>query len=274
MWPRAPVRVLRQPVADRALAHRPAHTGASGPTVPRRRHPCRSARRSSSARATWAMFDRNAEGHGASARQHRRHRLLARRQRLLQGSAQQFRDCYEPTWGRHKSRRDRCTGNHEYESPKRIRISRTSAPRRPARPGLLQLRRRRLHVIALNSQIPVGAGTAQESWLRSDLAANRTRCTIAYWHYPLFTSGRMWPLPAECGTSGGCSTTRAADVVSRRTNTSTSVSSPTRPRRPARPRAGPIRQFNRRATGGALVYPGGRRPPPNSDGTGSAPSRA
>ena len=45
------------------------------------------------------------------------------------------------------------------------------------------------HAIALTSSMPVDAGSVQADWLRSDLLANRTRCTIAYWHHPLFTSG-------------------------------------------------------------------------------------
>ena len=33
------------------------------------------------------------------------------------------------------------------------------------------------------------AGSAQEVWLRADLAANTKQCTLAYWHRPLFSSG-------------------------------------------------------------------------------------
>jgi hypothetical protein len=33
------------------------------------------------------------------------------------------------------------------------------------------------------------AGSPQELWLRADLAANRTQCTLAYWHHPRFSSG-------------------------------------------------------------------------------------
>lgn len=32
-------------------------------------------------------------------------------------------------------------------------------------------------------------GSAQEVWLRNDLAANTLPCTLAYWHKPLYTSG-------------------------------------------------------------------------------------
>ena len=51
------------------------------------------------------------------------------------------------------------------------------------------------HLIALNSTdhctiIPCGAGSAQETWLKADLAANPTKyCTLAYWHDPRFNSG-------------------------------------------------------------------------------------
>jgi hypothetical protein len=45
------------------------------------------------------------------------------------------------------------------------------------------------HAIALNSSLGVDDGSAQAQWLRSDLAASSSKCTIAYWHFPLFTSG-------------------------------------------------------------------------------------
>ncbi len=49
------------------------------------------------------------------------------------------------------------------------------------------------HVVVLNSECDLvggcGAGSPQESWLKADLAAHPTTCTLAYWHNPLFTSG-------------------------------------------------------------------------------------
>ena len=49
------------------------------------------------------------------------------------------------------------------------------------------------HIIALNSNIAVGVGSPQWNWLRDDLEANShtatAKCTMAYWHHPLFTSG-------------------------------------------------------------------------------------
>jgi acid phosphatase type 7 len=52
----------------------------------------------------------------------------------------------------------------------------------------------RWHLIALNSNcgfVPCGAGSAQEAWLRSDLAAHPGACQLAYWHAPLFNSGTV-----------------------------------------------------------------------------------
>jgi hypothetical protein len=49
------------------------------------------------------------------------------------------------------------------------------------------------HIIALDTECaPVGGcgpGSPEEKWLRDDLAAHSNRCTLAYWHYPIFSSG-------------------------------------------------------------------------------------
>jgi hypothetical protein len=37
--------------------------------------------------------------------------------------------------------------------------------------------------------VSCSAGSAQEQWLRADLAAHSNACTLAYWHHPLFNSG-------------------------------------------------------------------------------------
>lgn len=54
------------------------------------------------------------------------------------------------------------------------------------------------HLIALNSNcesVACGAGSAQEQWLRADLAASASACVLAYWHHPLFSSGLHGNLP-------------------------------------------------------------------------------
>jgi hypothetical protein len=50
------------------------------------------------------------------------------------------------------------------------------------------------HIVVLNSNCNkiggCGPESTQEQWLRADLAANPSVCTLAYWHHPLFTSGK------------------------------------------------------------------------------------
>jgi hypothetical protein len=59
------------------------------------------------------------------------------------------------------------------------------------------------HLIALNSECAhvggCGRGSRQERWLRADLAAHRTACTLAYWHKPRFSSGLHGDDPADSG---------------------------------------------------------------------------
>jgi 3',5'-cyclic AMP phosphodiesterase CpdA len=57
------------------------------------------------------------------------------------------------------------------------------------------------HIIVLNSQcrnVPGGCGygSEQERWLRADLAAHRSRCTLAAWHEPRWSSGEHHSNPA------------------------------------------------------------------------------
>jgi acid phosphatase type 7 len=51
------------------------------------------------------------------------------------------------------------------------------------------------HIISLDGNCThVGgcqAGSAEEQWLRADLAAHHNRCTIAMWHYPRWTIGEF-----------------------------------------------------------------------------------
>jgi hypothetical protein len=48
-------------------------------------------------------------------------------------------------------------------------------------------------VVVLNSncgRVACDPGSAQETWLRADLAsASAAQCTLAYWHHPRFSSG-------------------------------------------------------------------------------------
>jgi hypothetical protein len=110
------------------------------------------------------------------------------------GSTAEFANCYGPTWGRHKARTRPAAGNHEYGTPGAAGyFSYFGAAAGPSGKGYYSYSLGEWHVVVLNSNCAqVGgcqAGSAQEQWLRADLAAHRGRCTLAYWHHPRFSSG-------------------------------------------------------------------------------------
>jgi hypothetical protein len=104
-----------------------------------------------------------------------------------------FNACYGPTWGRFKNRTRPAPGNHDY-GPAGARpyfdyFGSTAGPRGT---GWYSYDAGAWHVVVLNSNcgiVECGPGSAQESWLRADLAAHSSDCTLAYWHHPRFTSG-------------------------------------------------------------------------------------
>jgi hypothetical protein len=113
------------------------------------------------------------------------------------GTAQQFRDCYEPTWGRHRHRTRPVPGNHDYETAGATAYFEYFGPNAgPPGLGYYSFPVGSWHAIALNSNIAIGARSAQAEWLRRDLQANPAVCTVAYFHHPLFTSGPDGPSTA------------------------------------------------------------------------------
>lgn len=106
------------------------------------------------------------------------------------GTATEFTNCYNPTWGRHKSRTLPSPGNHDYNTAGASGYYGYfgAAAGDPAK-GYYSYDLGDWHIIALNSNIARDAASAQIAWLTSDLAANTKTCTLAYWHHPRFSSG-------------------------------------------------------------------------------------
>lgn len=110
------------------------------------------------------------------------------------GSARDFAACYDPSWGRHRARTRPAPGNHDYLTPgaQPYFAYFGAAAGDPSR-GYYSYDVGSWHVVVLNSNCEaVGGcetGAPQETWLRADLAARPTRCALAYWHHPLFSSG-------------------------------------------------------------------------------------
>lgn len=103
---------------------------------------------------------------------------------------------YAPTWGRFKSITHPVIGNHEYATPRAAGyFSYFGRAAGDPGKGYYSYDLGRWHIVVLNDAGcgaigGCGAGSAQERWLKADLAAHRTRCTLAAWHEPRFSSGK------------------------------------------------------------------------------------
>jgi hypothetical protein len=109
-----------------------------------------------------------------------------------QGSATDYATCYDPSWGRFKSRTWATMGNHEYDQGNANDAFAYFGSRAgPAGLGYYSVDVGAWHIIVLNDNgglANYGAGSAQMAWLRQDLASSTQRCTMAIWHQPLFFS--------------------------------------------------------------------------------------
>jgi hypothetical protein len=111
------------------------------------------------------------------------------------GTAAQFDDCYQPTWGRVKDRTLPAPGNHDYETPKAVGyLAYFGSAAAPKGTTWYSTEVGTWHVIVLDSNCSQVGGcratSPQGRWLAADLAAHAdTMCTLAIWHHPRFSSG-------------------------------------------------------------------------------------
>ena len=113
------------------------------------------------------------------------------------GTAQDFSECYEPSWGQFKERTRPAPGNHDYETEGASAYFDYfgDAAGQPGK-GYYSYDLGGWHIVALNSnceEVGCAASSPQLWWLKADLAKNPKTCTLAYFHYPLFSSGEYRP---------------------------------------------------------------------------------
>jgi hypothetical protein len=112
------------------------------------------------------------------------------------GTAAEFAECYDPTWGTFKARTRPSPGNHDYATsgagPYYDYFGDNAGP---GRRGWYTYQAGTWRVYSLNSEDCKAAnsfcapGSAQYEWLKADMAANPHSCSLAYWHRPRFSSG-------------------------------------------------------------------------------------
>lgn len=110
------------------------------------------------------------------------------------GTLAMYNASYDLSWGNFIGITRPSPGNHEYKSGNANGYySYFGAAAGDPTKGYYSFDIGTWHIIALNSNCShIGgcqAGSAQETWLRADLAANPNICTLAYWHHPRFSSG-------------------------------------------------------------------------------------
>jgi hypothetical protein len=103
----------------------------------------------------------------------------------IDGSYTEYLNCYDPTWGRHKSRTKPSPGNHEYLTSGAAGYFQYFSNI----PSFYAYNLGSWRIYALNSEISVSATSAQVTWLQDDLATNPSQCVLAYWHKPRWSSG-------------------------------------------------------------------------------------
>src|SRR2546421_8369426 len=122
--------------------------------------------------------------------------LCRRRPGLRKGSAEDFKNCYDPAWGRFKDRTKPALGNHEYVDPTAPGYFQYwgLAAGLPGK-GYYAYDLGDWHVVVLNTNCDAkdlggcAAGSPQEAWLKGDLAKHPNACVLAYGHHALFSSG-------------------------------------------------------------------------------------
>ncbi len=105
------------------------------------------------------------------------------------GSAEEFAKCYGPSWGRFKKRTRPAPGNHDY-------VTRFAngyydyfgSLAGPPHQGYYSFNVGSWHIISLDSNVDARVIGTQGKWLRADLQANTAKCTLAFWHHPVFST--------------------------------------------------------------------------------------
>jgi hypothetical protein len=109
------------------------------------------------------------------------------------GSYDKYRAAYARSWGRVKSLTHPAPGNHEYQTGAVGYFHYFGRAAGPTGRGYYSFDLGGWHLISLNSNCPEAGGcdegSPQMRWLGRDLAAHPTKCTLAYWHHPRFSSG-------------------------------------------------------------------------------------
>jgi acid phosphatase type 7 len=118
----------------------------------------------------------------------------------VNGTAEEFTDCYDPTWGLYKYKTHPSPGNHDYRTLGALPYyNYFGSAAGDVGKGYYSYDIGYWHLIALNSEVDISSVSAQVQWLQADLDSHHNKCTLAYWHRPRFTSGLSHPSDPAIG---------------------------------------------------------------------------
>jgi hypothetical protein len=106
------------------------------------------------------------------------------------GTLTEFRECFAPSWGRHKQRLRPAPGNHEYISGGSGYFRYFGRAAGPPGRGYYSFNLGAWHIVSLNSERGSRSDGPQVRWLRADLARSKARCVLAFWHRPRWSRGQ------------------------------------------------------------------------------------
>lgn len=119
-----------------------------------------------------------------------------------QGSLSDFQNFYDPSWGAFKTKTYPSVGNHEYLTTGAQGyfdyfngVGNLTGSAGDRSKGYYSYDIGNWHLMALNTNCSkaggCGTGSPQNTWLKNELAANSTKCLLAYSHHPMFSSGQQ-----------------------------------------------------------------------------------
>lgn len=123
------------------------------------------------------------------------------------GTPLEFTNCYDRAWGSFNASTTPAPGNHDYHTTGAsghfgyfdyCRVNPAAKARTYYSFDLAHW-----HIVSLNSNIPMAAGSAQIAWLDGDLEETSKPCILAFWHHPRFSSGRHGSQSFDAGRRTG-----------------------------------------------------------------------
>jgi hypothetical protein len=111
------------------------------------------------------------------------------------GKPEEFKNYFDPTWGRHKARIHPVIGNHEYHTPHASGYFGYfgAAAGDPTKGYYSYDIDAKWHAVAVNSNPEqvggLGVGSPEYQWLSDDLDAHQGQNVVVMWHHPRWSTG-------------------------------------------------------------------------------------